>query len=92
MFTNDEIKAFADILHVSAVKLSEKLVPVVNGLYEMMRKEISAHLHDQIKGVFGIECNSIIAMLCELLLLKPEADPFAGQIVMLLDAPAALQL
>lgn len=92
VFTSDEIKAFVDILHVSAVKLSEKLLPAVDGLYEMMRREIPAHLHDQIKGVFGIECNTIIAMLCELLLLKPEQDPFAGQIVMILDAPAALPL
>lgn len=92
VFTRDEIKAYADLLHTCAEGLYQHLLPAVDGLYEMMRKEIPAHLHDQIRGVFGIECNTIIAMLCELLLLKPECDPFAGQIVMLLDAPAALPL
>lgn len=92
VFTKEEIQTFAEFLHASAGRLREQLLPAVNGLYEMMRREIPAHLHDQIRGVFGIECNTIIAMLCELLLLKPECDPFAGQIVMLLDAPAALPL
>ncbi|MHB1152199.1 MAG: hypothetical protein ACYCWE_15830 [Eubacteriales bacterium] len=55
----------------------------------MMKSEIPKHLHDQIKGVFGAELNSVIAMVCDKLeeqgkLVSPENDFFTKQIIMIL--------
>ena len=53
-----------------------------------MKSEIPSRLHDQIRGVFGIDFNNLIAMVCEKLeadglLDKPGGDGFAAQVIML---------
>ena len=92
VFTPEEAKKMASVVHEAAAELAGKLLPTVKGLYQRMLKDVPAHLHDQIRGIFGIECNSIIEMLCELLLNKPEAAPFAGQVIMFVNASDAPHL
>ena len=92
VFTPEEAKKMASVVHEAAAELAERLLPTVKGLYQRMLKDVPAHLHDQIRGIFGIECNSIIEMLCELLLNKPEAAPFAGQVIMFVNASDAPHL
>lgn len=78
-----EADALKSALLSPAAALAGLLMPAVESLYRLMREEVPVHLHDQIRGVFGIEFNSIIAMLCEMLLPRPRQEIFAGQVVML---------
>lgn len=75
-----------------AAALADLLQPAVDAIYQRLLCETPDHLHDQIRGMFGLEFNAIISMLCELLLPKPEAFPFAGQVVLLTGDASALSL
>ena len=71
-----------------SLSLLESVEPIANALHELMKAELPSHLHSQIRGIFGIEFNSLIDMVCsELLQLSvlqnPESDIFAGQVIML---------
>lgn len=90
VFTSSEAQALKAVLASPAGTLGELLLPAADGLYRLMKEEIPAHLHDQIRGIFGIEFNSIISMLCEMVLPRPWQEIFAGQVVMLLDATDAV--
>lgn len=61
-----------------------------------MKQEIPAHLHAQIRGVFGIEFNSIIDMACREMekrgLLESPGEACLSAPVILLDNASAFHL
>lgn len=89
VFTAEELRQLTAEMQQPAAALADLLQPAVDAIYQRLLCETPAHLHDQIRGMFGLEFNAIISMFCELLLPKPQASPFAGQVVLLTgDAPA----
>ena len=89
VFTAEELRQLTAEMQQPAAELADLLQPAVDAIYQRLLCETPAHLHDQIRGMFGLEFNAIISMFCELLLPKPQASPFAGQVVLLTgDAPA----
>lgn len=88
VFTHSQMKQLHKLNHEMASSLVADLVPLVNRIYQLMKHDTPKHLHDQIKGCFGAELNSLIAMVCDELedsgqLQKPENPYFTSQIFMI---------
>lgn len=88
VLTGEQAEKLQGLLSWLAVPLVEQLQPPAQELHELMKKEIPPHLHGQIRGIFGIEFNSIIDMVCHELMQSgvletPTVDCFAGQVIML---------
>ena len=85
-----QAQALQTLIKETAATLVPLLIPAARQLLALMKQDAPAHLHSQIGGIFGIDFNALIAMLCEALmeqgLLQMHGDGcFAGQVVMLLD-------
>ncbi|MDD6188477.1 MAG: sigma-70 family RNA polymerase sigma factor [Clostridiales bacterium] len=89
VFTADQYEKFERLIAEIAKPLSSMIYPQVEEIYKLMRRATPKHLHEQIRGVFGAELNSIIAMICDELeardmLEAPGEEFFTGQIVLTL--------
>ncbi len=89
IFTSEQYQKLEKLITELALPLAGMILPAVDKIYAMMKSEIPKHLHDQIKGVFGAELNSVIAMVCDKLeeqgkLFSPEDEYFTKQIIMTL--------
>ena len=67
--------------------VAQMLVPVADRLRDLMKQYAPVHLHSQIRGLFGIDFNAVIAVVCDIMeqkstLEKPEPEMFAGQVIM----------
>ncbi|MBR3873339.1 MAG: sigma-70 family RNA polymerase sigma factor [Clostridia bacterium] len=96
VFDAAQAAALQTILHDGAVPLAQALLPACTSLHTLMKMEVPTHLHDQIPGVFGIDFNSIIDMLCMQLMDKgileqPASGIYAGQVIMLCPDEKKLQ-
>lgn len=90
VFTKEQYEKFVALIKTISEPLSREVYPLVESVYDIMRRSIPKHLHEQIKGVFGAEINSVIAMICDVLeenarLERPQEDPFTGQIMLVLQ-------
>ena len=90
VFTAEQHGRLLECVREIAGPLAELMGPTVEELYLLMRRATPKHLHGQIKGVFGAELNSIIAMICDELerrelLEKPGGDCFAGQVILTIE-------
>ena len=90
VFTQVQYGEFMALIKQIAEPLSEKIYPVVKEVYAIMRRATPKHLHEQIRGVFGAELNSIIAMICDELEMQgllevPGGEYFTGQIILCLE-------
>ena len=90
VFTAEQYLRFMELVRELAGPLSNKIYPIVEQIYGIMRRETPKHLHEQIKGVFGAELNSIIAMICDEfeqsgILETPQTEYFTGQVVLLMN-------
>lgn len=90
VFTRKELDQLQYLLKGASQNLIPCLSPLANRLLRIMKAEIPVHLHDQIKGIFGVEFNALIDMLCRQLqergvLETPANDIFAGQVMMVLQ-------
>jgi len=89
IFTSEQYQKLENLIAEFALPLAGMILPVVDKIYVMMKSEIPKQLHDQIKGVFGAELNSVIAMVCDKLeeqgkLVSPGDEYFTKQIIMIL--------
>lgn len=89
VFTREQLDELQMLLKEAAKTLIPLLKPTADRLLRMMKAEIPAYLHDQIKGIFGIEFNMLIDMLCRQLQQRgvlgiPHTDVFAAQVMMVL--------
>ena len=84
------------MLAEAARLLRPQLVLAAQRLHRLMKQEIPAHLHNQIRGVFGIEFNSVIDMVCREMerrgLLEGAGEVCLSAPVILLDNASAFRL
>lgn len=96
VFTEEQANALQTALSQAAQMLRPQLTLTAQRLFHLMKQEIPVHLHPQIRGVFGIEFNSIIDMVCREMekrgLLESPGKACLSAPVILLDNPAAFQL
>ena len=90
MFTAEQYTDFMALIRQIAEPLSEKIYPTVEEVYSIMRRATPKHLHEQIRGVFGAELNSIIAMICDELEKRglmevPSEEYFTGQVILCIE-------
>lgn len=90
VLTRKEADTLQALLREAAQGLIPLLRPVAERLLRLMKAEIPARLHPQIRGVFGIEFNALIDMLCRLLMRRgvldaPAQGVFAGQVMAVLQ-------
>lgn len=90
VLTAEEARRLLSAMQESIERLAGALRPAVGELYQLWQRDVPRHLHDQIRGVFGVEFNAIIDMLCRMLLPQPEVSPFAGQVVLFTGDSSAL--
>lgn len=88
VLSGKEAEQLQSLLAQAVQPLAEQLHPVATELYQLMLAEIPPRLHHEIRGIFGIEFNSIIDMICHNLaqqsvLESPEEGTFGGQVIML---------
>jgi len=89
VFTEEQYEKFAALIKMVSEPLSKEVYPFVERVYDIMRRATPKHLHEQIKGVFGAEINSVIAMICDEMerdgiIETPKEEPFTGQIMLVL--------
>ena len=87
VFTKDQMESLNKLKRIMAGPLSLKLLPLVDKLSSFMYADTPKRLQSQIKGVFGAELNSVIAMVCDDLeeegkLESPECEYFTSQILL----------
>ncbi|MBR5545748.1 MAG: sigma-70 family RNA polymerase sigma factor [Clostridia bacterium] len=97
VLSGQQAEKLKELLAGIAVPLADLLVPISLSLYDFMKNTIPSRLHPQIRGLFGIEFNSIIDMICcELLdqsiLESPTEGIFAGQVIMLESGVRSVKL
>lgn len=90
VFTAEQYTDFMALIRQIAEPLSEKIYPTVEEVYSIMRRATPKHLHEQIRGVFGAELNSIIAMICDELEKRglmevPSEEYFTGQVILCIE-------
>ncbi len=89
VFNAVQHRKFMEIVRNIAEPLSKLIYPTVDEIYKLICSATPKRLHEQIKGVFGAELNSIIAMICDEmeqsgLLEIPNDEYFTGQIILVL--------
>ena len=97
VLSGQQAEQLQTLLEEAAQPLAGQLAPIAQELHRQMKAEIPAHLHPQIRGVFGIEFNSIIDMVCHELLQRsvlaiPGEGVWGGQVVMLRAVSHSLKL
>lgn len=90
VFTAEQYEKFKKLITEIAKPLSDMIYPQVEEIYGLMCRATPKHLHAQIRGVFGAELNSIIAMICDEMearnmLEAPSGEYFTGQIILCLE-------
>lgn len=90
VFTAEQYTDFMALIRQIAEPLSEKIYPTVEEVYSIMRRATPKHLHEQIRGVFGAELNSIIAMICDELEKRglmevPSEEYFTRQVILCIE-------
>ena len=90
VFTKEQYEKFVALVKTISEPLSREVYPFVERVYDIMCRATPKHLHEQIKGVFGAEINSVIAMICDEMecngsIETPKEDPFTGQIMLVLQ-------
>ena len=83
VLTAAEEARLAELLHTAAQAILPVLKPAVQQLNELMKAEIPARLHDQIRGVIGVELGALIAMVLEQQQQALTSPPDASARVML---------
>lgn len=87
VFTKEQMEQLNSIKAEISKPLTKNLLTVVNKIHSMYLIETPKYLHHQIKGIFGAELNTVIAMVCDILesqglLHSPEDEYFTKQILM----------
>jgi len=88
VFSKAQYEQLNEIVECCVGPVTQKLIPYAERLGLIMKKHAPEHLHGQIHGLFGIDFNAVIAVLCDMLehdgnLEKPQTDIFAGQVIMI---------
>lgn len=88
VFTPEQFEKISRLAEEMADGIAKALAPTADKLLEIMRKDTPAHLHDQLRGIFGCDFNAVIGMMCDVIeadgrLKPPSGEIFAGQVIMI---------
>lgn len=95
-FTAEQAKTLQNVISEAARLLCPQLTLLAQRLHRLMKQGIPVHLHSQIRGVFGIEFNSVIDMVCREMerrgMLEGAGEVCLSAPVILLDNASAFRL
>lgn len=86
VLTAQESALLTGVIQQAAQEASSVLKSAVTELHELMKAEIPVRLHDQIRGIIGIELGTLIAMVIEQLQNVLVSDA-AAQVLLILPDP-----
>lgn len=86
LFSEGQFEQLSALAADCADGLARRLIPTAERLLTLMKDSAPKHLHGQLRGLFGIDFNAIIAVVCDImetegLLAAPGTGAFAGQII-----------